>query len=106
MSKVLQLKNQKFGMLTVIKRTENNKHKESMWLCICDCGKKSTASGKNLKKGNTKSCGCMRVQKNNKSAVTHNLSYHPLYRRYYSIKARCEDKKDPAYHRYGGRGRH
>lgn len=33
------------------------------WFCICQlCGRKISVSGKNLRNGNTKSCGCMRSQ--------------------------------------------
>lgn len=30
------------------------------WLCACDCGNKRIVDGYNLRKGKTKSCGCMR----------------------------------------------
>lgn len=50
---------QKFGKLTVIKNIESNMRGQSMWLCRCDCGQKIEVEGHSLRKGNTKSCGCI-----------------------------------------------
>lgn len=59
------LTNKKFGLLTVIgvsiKRTKCNARN---WDCICECGGKTTTQGYNLKRGNTKSCGCLNSEKN------------------------------------------
>lgn len=53
---------QKFNRLTVIKRVENNKHGNAMWLCQCDCGKILTVSGNSLRNSHTKSCGCLQKE--------------------------------------------
>lgn len=37
--KLIDLTGQRFGILTVIRRVENNKWNETTWLCQCDCGK-------------------------------------------------------------------
>lgn len=50
---------QKFGRLIVIKRVNSNKFHQSMWLCRCDCGKEKIICGTNLRRGHTKSCGCL-----------------------------------------------
>lgn len=36
--------------------------------------------------------------------TTHGLSHHPLYKRWYSMKARCDKPSNPMYKYYGGRG--
>lgn len=54
----------KYGMLTVIKEVERSKHGRQ-WLCKCDCGNEKIVLGGNLKKNNTKSCGCLRYSKPN-----------------------------------------
>lgn len=54
----IDLTGKRFGKLIVMERAENNKHKESMWVCLCDCGNTSVISGNNLAQGRTKSCGC------------------------------------------------
>lgn len=59
MAKVLDLKNQKFGKLTVIGRESNNRYGQSMWLCQCECGNSVIVNGRDLRNGHTKSCGCL-----------------------------------------------
>jgi len=49
---------QRFGKLIVLNR-ENDKNKNPMWLCLCDCGNKKIAYGSSLRNFNTKSCGCL-----------------------------------------------
>lgn len=52
----------KFGNLTVIKR--DNDHytmsglKFPKWICLCDCGNKTSVFQSSLKQGKQKSCGC------------------------------------------------
>ena len=53
----------KFGMLTVIERASDyvspqGKH-QVRWLCKCECGNTTIVSPNSLKKGLTKSCGCL-----------------------------------------------
>lgn len=58
MSKYIDISGQKFGRLTVLKRVENTKDGKAQWLCRCDCGNTSIVTGKCLRNGHTKSCGC------------------------------------------------
>lgn len=53
------IKGQRFGMLTVIKRVGTNKHRKALWKCKCDCGRTTVVSSVDLVTGNTKSCGCL-----------------------------------------------
>lgn len=58
------LTNKKFGKLTVLYR-DNNHIKPSgqpmtMWHCKCDCGNECSVSAASLKRGGTKSCGCIK----------------------------------------------
>lgn len=48
----------KYGYLTVIERAPNDSSGRAMWKCKCDCGNEVIVSGKHLRSGNTKSCGC------------------------------------------------
>ena len=52
-----------YGYLTVIERAENTKDGRAQWLCECQCGNKIVVFGKNLRSGNTKSCGCLKKEK-------------------------------------------
>jgi len=60
--KFIDLKGQKFGKLTPVEYTGKDKRGLSRWLCKCDCGKSTTVTGKDLKRGHTKSCGCLRIE--------------------------------------------
>lgn len=65
MPKKINLINQRFGKLLVLSKEKTSPH-GYYWLCQCDCGKKVSILGANLRNGNTKSCGCLRKSKNNK----------------------------------------
>ena len=55
---------QRFNRLVVIKDDGTRSTKgEIKWLCQCDCGKFYHALGHRLKRGLTKSCGCLNDEK-------------------------------------------
>lgn len=56
----------RFGQLLVLseaKRPKNIKGTAAFWLCRCDCGNEKVIRGKNLKTGDTRSCGCLRFDR-------------------------------------------
>ena len=55
----IDLTGKRVGRLLVVKRAANNKDGRTMWLCRCDCGNERVVSGKSLRNGHTKSCGCL-----------------------------------------------
>ena len=52
----------KFNSLKVIKIDHFDSHNRPYYQCLCDCGKTTVVSGKNLFSGGTSSCGCKRFQ--------------------------------------------
>lgn len=51
-----------FGRLTVVEQTEGKqKDRQAWYLCRCQCGKRIKARGTSLRRGQTASCGCLRV---------------------------------------------
>jgi hypothetical protein len=48
-----------------------------IWICYCDCGNSSEVAAYKLKKGNTKSCGCLR--KEIRTNFKHGMSYTKKY---------------------------
>jgi len=58
--KLIELTGQKFGELKIISRAINTNYGQAQWNCICSCGNSTVVSSINLKKGNTKSCGCLK----------------------------------------------
>lgn len=62
------LTGEKFGRLTVLRKSDDyyispNGVKIIKWVCKCDCGNEITTTGSSLKKGSTKSCGCLNTEK-------------------------------------------
>jgi len=55
----VDLTGQRFGKLTVIEKANRKISSDTLWKCVCDCGGESEVSGGNLKRGHTKSCGCI-----------------------------------------------
>ena len=60
MGKFVDLTGQRFGKLTVIERKGESKCGHAAWLCRCDCGNQSVVIGRDLKRGCTTSCGCLK----------------------------------------------
>lgn len=59
--KGIDLTGDKYGMLTVIEEADPvyyGKQRVRRWRCVCECGKETIVAGRNLRNGNTKSCGC------------------------------------------------
>jgi hypothetical protein len=97
----------RFGRLTVIEEIDDSKTKRPRWLCRCECGNKRIVRGISLRKGDTKSCGCLKkelAKKLSEAKVTHGSSKTRLYRVWYEMRCRCYKKSSPDYPRYGGRG--
>ena len=97
------LTGQRFGKLTAISvhsKASRNPWKQMTWLCKCDCGRELVVRQGNLRAGNTKSCGCLRLE--NKGAYEPNPNR--LYNSWSAMKRRCYSKANNRYHLYGGRG--
>ena len=103
MPRALKLAGERFGQLKVIKRIRNRTG-HSEWLCRCDCGNEKVILGTNLRRGATRSCGCLRSEIGRKRFTTHGLRKHPLYRTWGNMKSRCYNKRNRDYKNYGGRG--
>lgn len=102
MSKLIDLTGKRFGKLTVICRVENNKHGQPQWRCHCDCGNETIVVGQKLRKGITKSCGCLVYEQ--KTRLTHGMTGTVLHNRWLNMKSRCFNPHNKRYERYGGRG--
>lgn len=102
---VEDLTGKKFGRLTVIQNAGyyvgKTGHRRSQYLCRCDCGKEITVRSDSLTTGNTRSCGCLFLEGNNK---THGHHGERLYRIWNGMKCRCEKPYAEKYPIYGGRG--
>jgi|SRR5690625_1789514 len=94
----------KFGRLLVIERGDNIGSRAA-WVCSCDCGKRKTIEGKSLRKGATKSCGCLQKELTSKRFLKHGeADKTSLYGVWCTLKQRCNTETSDSYHYYGGRG--
>jgi len=68
MPTLIDLTGKRFGRLTVLERSGTWHSPDGIstvpvWHCRCDCGKETYVTGRNLKGGLTRSCGCLRSEK-------------------------------------------
>lgn len=105
MPKFKDITGQKFGKLFVIGLTgEINTDRRHLWNAKCDCGKECKVISKSLLSGETRSCGCLKVETCVKKNTTHGLRYTREYLIWLGIKKRCLDKNHSTYKAYGGVG--
>jgi hypothetical protein len=63
-----------FGRLTVLRRAACPGNPR--WVCICECGKEHITTSSSLKSGDTKSCGCARIELRTKHSMCGTTEYH------------------------------
>ena len=95
----------RFERLVVVHLVERTTAGLYRWLCQCECGGTTTTNTANLRRGHTKSCGCLqRQQASRASRNPFGHSHSRLYRRWQMMIQRCHNPKRPDYPNYGGRG--
>lgn len=111
MSKMLSLFGQRFGKLIAVEPRGSNKDHKILWLCKCDCGSTAIVTGKSLKNGRTKSCGCLVLEQARKMGLNNIIHGHSqggrkskVYMAWESMIQRCTNQKHKYYSDYGGRG--
>jgi hypothetical protein len=111
----MPLDHQRFGRLLVLERAPAvpGTH-DTRWVCRCDCGASVIAYGGNLRRGRSRSCGCLRAEVSRTKETTHGAARHrarghrvpetPEYRAWCHAKARCFNPNTDHFEHYGGRG--
>lgn len=98
----------RFSRLSVLSRHAiNSPSNKVRWVCDCDCGTTTLVTTQALIGGNTKSCGCMRVdvsRLNGQRRTTHGLTGTSEYKAWQSMRDRCYNRKCDQYKNYGARG--
>lgn len=100
MRKSIDLTGTKIGILTVLSRAGKYNNGQSKWKCLCECGNHTVVAMSSLRDGTTKSCGCWKKY----AAVTHGRSGDSTYNSWRGMLARCKNKNNEKFHRYGSRG--
>ncbi len=89
-----------FGRLIVME-DGGTKSGKTVWICVCECGKRIEALSHNLNAGHIKSCGCFK--QDFIESVTKN--YDKLtYKSWSSMLTRCTNPNFHQFKDYGGRG--
>ena len=104
-----ELVGQVFGRLQVLDVIScSSTQVEKMCKCFCSCGKEQTVRAAALNIGETKSCGCLRVDTTIKRSTKHGHSpsfgASKTYWVWAEMVARCTNEKHKKYKDYGGRG--
>lgn len=101
------LSGMRFGKLIVDKKTGGMRNGSFEWLCLCDCGNKTTSTTPSLRSGNKRSCGCLHSESaRNKDIKSrkHGMWNTPTYKTWQQMKSRCNDTTNASYKSYGGKG--
>lgn len=99
-----QLVGQVFGRLTVLNQVENGKFGKRQWLCQCECGNTHIAATTKLTTGELRSCGCLRSEMMREKQTKHGRCNTPEYNSWNNMLARCYNKNNHKFPRYGARG--
>jgi hypothetical protein len=112
MTRVIDLTGRRFGRLVVVERAPADKWGHARWRVRCECGEERIVQGHHLRRGLTRSCGCLaielstaRLQANPRCPVTtHGHSGLPEYHILAGAHRRCTEPSHKSYSIYGGRG--
>jgi hypothetical protein len=106
--KRIELDGQTFGRWTVVDRAANDARGRTIWLCRCECGVEKSVDGYTLRKGLSRSCGCLSEEMAVERSTTHGGARdgdrHPLYGTWLNMKTRCFNPNTWNWQSYGGRG--
>ena len=100
------LTGKKFGKLEVIGVHDTGSRK-TYYVCQCDCGNVKVVRADSLISGATKSCGCIKKERDKTNLTAnhrHKMSGTRIYETWQDMKRRCYNKQNVRYNRYGGRG--
>lgn len=94
---------ERFGRLVAVAQVIGEK-----WRYRCDCGSDFVAFRRNVERGLTKSCGCLRREVSQAKNLTHGHTSggrtSPTLKAWSHAKARCYNPADKSYPDYGARG--
>lgn len=98
---------QRYGRLTAVAFVRMGKNSQAIWTFMCDCGNEHVAMASSVRRSDTKSCGCLKIEcciATGKATSTHRMYGSIEYNSWKSLIQRCTNADDPRYPGYGGRG--
>jgi hypothetical protein len=99
MTRFKDMTGQKFSRLSIVECLERGSV-AIKWRCVCDCGNETIVAGQSLRRGKSRSCGCLAKE----AATTHGRSRTVEHRCWVSMNSRCSSETNQSYENYGGRG--
>jgi hypothetical protein len=113
MPQLINIVGKRFARLLVVSRAPGlTKSGKPHWKCRCDCGSVHFVDGRDLRRGHSRSCGCLRAEtapRNNPPKHGHTRRQGrdrstPEYLSWKSMIQRCFNPKATGYDRYGACG--
>jgi len=100
----IDITGQRFGRLVAIEYVGKALPYHRLWRCRCDCGNEVIAYQNNLRRGLTRSCGCLKREVVGNQFRTHGMSRTPEFEAWNHAKRRCLDPNDKRFKRYAALG--
>ena len=94
----------RFGRLAILERVPVLATPYTHWKVRCDCGQEKVVTARHLRRGDTRSCGCLHKEIHRIRLRTHGKSHTPTWNVWQSMLRRCETPSATYYRHYGGRG--
>jgi len=104
MPPIIDLTTQKYGRLQPLEMVGRNRHRSTVWRCLCDCGNECVITSGAIRSGRATSCGCFAKEVQLTRQKTHGLSKSREYKIWAEMIRRCHIQKSYSYPKYGGRG--
>lgn len=107
-NRVIEIKpGDKFGKLTIMKELPTRKRPprtyDRMFLCSCDCGNQFVTAMSGLRRGTTRSCGCLIKER---GKIKNNNDEYPdkrLKHIWYGMLTRCKGRNEKDFRNYASR---
>lgn len=106
----IDLTGERFGRLVAVRHISGGRGRgnEAQWVCRCDCGALTSVQSHHLRKGATRSCGCLArevaARELGQRNTRHGMYGTPTYVSHRKMLSRCTNPAIDAWPRYGGRG--
>lgn len=99
------LMNQKFDRLLVVSYAgRRDRDGLATWLCRCDCGNEVVVVGKQLRRKQTRSCGCLQIEISKAVNRKHGMRGTRIYRIWSGMLDRTTNPNSKDSDRYSDRG--
>lgn len=109
MARYLDITGQTFGRLTAKCHAGKTPTGQALWIFDCACGGEKTAQASEVRRGKTRSCGCLSMEQKRAAGKSRQHAFSKSENRrekstWDAMISRCYKPSDVGYANYGGRG--